>query len=90
MNTQTRRQSACASQPDSKLLPDLINDAHHAQAGFDLFADTLRTLAREEVHSASAKSFPQWALGEFDLPPALTEALLRYLPGDESDQASLA
>lgn len=90
MNTKTRPEPACASQPDSKLLTDLIIDAHHGQDGLDRYADAIQTLAREEAHSASGKSFPEWALGEFDLPPTLTEALLRYRPDDESDQGSLA
>ena len=92
MNNRTPGPRAdCPPHSDSTPLhSELILDTHHAQAGLDRFADTLRTLAREQVHSASGKSFPQWVLGEFDIPPALTEVLLQYRPEDESDQGALA
>lgn len=85
MNTPNLLELDRPPQPDStRLLNDLINDAQHAQDGFDRFAAALQALAREEAHLASGKAFQHWALAEFDLPPALTEALLSH--GADSGQ----
>ena len=88
MHTPTSPQLDRSAQLNSPtLLSGLIIEAHHAQAGLARFADALQTLAREDAHLASGKSFPQWALGEFDLPPALTQELLRFRPDDAVDHS---